>query len=524
MTSTRMRRSAAKAAPLLIAAAVVLSACAAGGGGSSKRDLEMAPVVTTHEEVTEPLTLAMDARTATLDPLLVTSTHDVRLLKLIGGTLFELSPDSSASVTPSLASDGELSEDGMQYTATLKDGATFTDGTPLTADDVVATFERARTYEANAYLAQIAPVSAVEAVDDATVRFSFTRPYPSFETFLAYPNMAILKASEIGADLAIPAVPTFAGAFAVEGDYFSNKFSLERYTDFVGSTPAVKTINVVIVTDANSRIQQVRTGQVDFAVDPLPSQFSSLKGDALPQITESVGFYYLNMNNKGDITADPNVRKAISKAVDRAQLTSVITGGYAEPMSGFFPASFGPGNAGVVKKDVSAAKELLVGTACAEGCELSLLVSQEWAQQAGVVVQQNLAEIGITVSIESAEPQVEIERLFAADFDLNFGLFGDYSTVPEGLPGYCMQYSAGYLSCLSSYESADAEAAVNDFTLALDETEKTSAMDQVTDIFLTDQPYATISGLTAAAAVSKAATGVLSMGSTNLIHVATLAE
>lgn len=524
MTSTKLRRRSARAVPLLIAASLLLSACAGGGdNGATKPDLEMAPVVTTHADVTEPLTLSVNAKTGTLDPLLVTATHDVRLLKLIGGTLFELTPDSS-EVTPSLASGSELSEDGLQYTVTLKDGATFTDGTPLTAADVVATFERARSYEANAYVGQIAPLSAVEAVDHGTVRFTFTRPYPSFETFLAYPNMAILKAAEIGADLAIPAVPTFAGAFSVEGDYFSNKFSLERYAEFAGDAPAAKTIDVVVVTDANSRIQQVRTGQIDFAVDPLPSQLSSLEGDVLPQVTESVGFYYLNMNNKGDITADVNVRKAISLALDRGQIANIATGGYAKPMSGFFPEAFASGYAGDVEKDVAAAQKLLDGTACAEGCELSLLVSEEWAQQAAVVIQQNLAEIGITASIESAERQVEIGRLFDADFDLNVGLFGDYSSVPEGLPGYCLQYSAGYLSCLSSYESADIETAVNELTLALDNSAKTAALDRVNEIFLADQPYATISGLTAAAAVSKDAAGVLSMGSTNLIHVATLSE
>ncbi|MGK3957620.1 ABC transporter substrate-binding protein [Arthrobacter sp. R4] len=449
----------------------------------------------------------------------MTTTHDVRLLQIMSGTLFELMPDSS-KVKPSLAASSELSEDGLRYVVKLKEGAKFADGSPLTADDVVATFKRAQSFKSNAYVGQIKPVEAIQALDSNTVEFKFTRPYPSFETFLAYPNMAILKATEIAPDLTVPKTPTFAGPYKFTGDYFSNAFTFERNENFAAEMPAAKTIKVVVVTDASNRIQQVRTGQVDFAIDPLPSQISSLSGNVLPQVTESVGFYYLNMNNKGSALSDPNIRKAIGLAVDRDQIGGIASGGNSAPLSGFFPPAYAQGYSGETSRNVDGAKKLLEGTACANGCDLTLLASEEWSQQAGVVVQQNLSDVGIKVKIESVEKQVEVERLFNSEFDLQLGLFGDYSSAPEGLPAYCMQHSAGYLSCLSGYDSPEAEKAVEELMLALNEADTKQARDKVNELFVKDQPFVTLSGLTAAAAVSESAKGVISVGATNLIHVA----
>lgn len=503
----------------LVLAASLFTGCTSPGGDAGNSQPNAAPVVSTHEEVTKPLTLAINARATTLDPLTVTTTHDVRLLQIMSGTLFELMPDSS-KVKPSLAASSELSEDGLRYVVKLKEGAKFADGSPLTADDVVATFKRAQSFKSNAYVGQIKPVEAIQALDSNTVEFKFTRPYPSFETFLAYPNMAILKATEIAPDLTVPKTPTFAGPYKFTGDYFSNAFTFERNENFAAEMPAAKTIKVVVVTDASNRIQQVRTGQVDFAIDPLPSQISSLSGNVLPQVTESVGFYYLNMNNKGSALSDPNIRKAIGLAVDRDQIGGIASGGNSAPLSGFFPPAYAQGYSGETSRNVDGAKKLLEGTACANGCDLTLLASEEWSQQAGVVVQQNLSDVGIKVKIESVEKQVEVERLFNSEFDLQLGLFGDYSSAPEGLPAYCMQHSAGYLSCLSGYDSPEAEKAVEELMLALNEADTKQARDKVNELFVKDQPFVTLSGLTAAAAVSESAKGVISVGATNLIHVA----
>lgn len=517
------RRFAVCAAPLALVAALALAACSAPVEGDGGAALEMAPLVSTHEDVTEALTVGLVSQVNTLDPLTVSIANDVQVLQLIAGTLFALAPDGK-SVAPSLAQDAVLSEDGLTFEVTLKDGVEFTDGTPLTADDVVATFERALAFEANVYLAQIQPVVAVKSTAANAVQFTFDRPYPSFETFLAYPNMAIVKADEIGGDLTLPDMPTFAGAYVPTGDFFANEFGMERNDGFVGDLPAAKELKFTSVTDGNTRVQQVRTGQLDFAVDPTASQFESLGDQALPQAIESIGFNYLNMNNESGATSDVNVRKAISLALDREQITEVATGGYAQPLAGFFPSMYPAGQGGDTTRDVEAAKKMLEGTECASGCEISVMAAEEWTKNVAVVAQQNLAEIGITIEIESMEPQAMYERIYKAEFDMQVGMFGDYSLAPEGLPAYCMQFSAGYMSCLSFYESSEADSAVIDLTLALNEEEAAGGMDSLNAIFLKDQPYATLSASTAMAVVSPAAAGVISMGATNLIHVAKLSS
>ena len=509
--------------PLAATFALVMSGCSSATSAKNA-DIEMAPLVSTHENVESPMTVAIPSRPTTLDPLMIMSLHDGSLMNLIGGTLMKLTPDASA-VTPALAEKAEFSEDGLSYTVTLKEGTTFSDGSELSSEDVVATFERALNLETNLYVGQTAPLASVAAIDDRAIKFDFTRPYPSFETFLAYPNMSILKKSEIAADLSIPDTPTFAGAYAPVGNYFANSFELERFDGYVGPTPAAKKLEFSAVPDVNTRLQQVRTGQVDFVSDIAPNELTSLSGDALPQVPDAVGAYILNMNNTSGLTADVKIRKAISLALDREQLAQIITAGYNTPLAGFFPSGLSEGYAGQTAKDVEAAKSELKGTECEDGCEISLISSDEWSQQAAVVIQQNLAEIGIEVTIDPMEKQIMGERYTSADFELGMLSFGDYSSVAEGFPAYCLQYSAGYQSCMSSYQSADAEVAVNELALALDEESRAAAMDVVNDVFLRDQPYATlVSGFPAGAAISTDASGVLCVGNTLLFHVAELAK
>lgn len=507
--------------PIAAAIALVVSGCSSAAS-ETLAELEMAPLVSTHADVESAISVTIPARPATLDPLMIGAAQDGALMNLIGGTLMKLTPDASAS-EPALAESAEFSEDGLSYTVTLKEGTTFSDGSPLTPDDVVATFQRALNLETNLYVGQTAPVESVTAIDDRTIKFDFTRPYPSFETFLAYPNMSILKKSEIAEDLSIPEIPTFAGAYAPVGEYFANSFEIERVDGYVGPTPAAKTFEFSVVPDVNTRLQQVRTGQVDFASEIAPNELTSLKGDALPQVPDAVGFYVLNMNNASGLTADVNIRKAMGLALDRDQLSQVITAGYGKPLAGFFPSGLSDDYAGQTAKDIEAAKVALKGTECESGCKMSLITSEEWAEKAAVVIQQNLAEIGIEVTIDPMETQVMFERYMSADFELGMLSFGDYSTVPEGLPAYCLQYSAGYQACMSSYQSDDAEAVVNDLALALDDESKAAAMDAVNAVFLRDQPYVIlVSGFPAGAAITSDASGVLCIGNTLLMHVAEL--
>jgi peptide/nickel transport system substrate-binding protein len=507
---------------------LALAGCGGSDGGGSGADARplasAAPSATTHADVTEPVRVAIPAKVTTLDPDIASNFTDARILHLVGGNLYVFTPDGR-DVEPAIAESGRFGPGDRSFTVTLTAGARFSDGDPLTAEDVVATFQRAKADRANVYAGQLVPLAAVRAEGADAVRFTFTRPYPSWTTFLAYPNMAILKKSEIGARGEIPAVPTFAGAYVPDQRIKGNTFALARNADYPGPAPAAERLDMTVVADPNSRVQQTRGGQVDVAFDPPPSQLRSLTGSVLRQVQPGFGFVYLNMDNGGEILRDVRVRKAISLALDRTRISSVGFAGQAPPLSGFFPTSM-EGHVEAAKPDPAAARALLRGTACESGCELSILLNSgyaDWAPNVAVVVQNSLAPIGIKTSIASTDDATFSEKQ-PDQIDMALALFADYSNVPEGLPAYCLDAKAGFASCASGYDSRAATAAVEALSVAGDAQARTAATDEINRLFADDAPYATLTDTIYALAVSKDVAGLVSFSPTALFDVARLEQ
>lgn len=496
-----------------------------GGSGAAARPLSSdAPIATTHADVTEPLRIAVPAKVSTLDPDIASSFIDGRVLHLVGGNLYVFTPDGRA-VEPAIAESGRFGPGNRSFTVAIKPGARFSDGDPLTAADVVATFRRAKADRANVYAAQVAPLTTVRAEGADAVRFTFNRPYPSWTTFLAYPNMSILKKSEIGARGELPAVPTFAGAYVPDGRIKGNAFTLTRNAEYPGPAPAVERLDMTVVADPNARVQQTRGGQVDVAFEPPPSQLRSLTGSVLRQVQPGFGFVYLNMNNGSEILSDANVRKAISLALDRKRISSVGFAGQAPPLSGFFPASM-DGHVDAAGPDPAAARALLRGTACERGCELSILLNSayaDWAPNVAVVVQNSLRPIGIATRISSTDDATFNERQ-PDEIDMALALFADYSNVPEGMPAYCLDAEAGFASCASGYDSSAATDAVNALSVAGDEQASAAAIDEINTLFADDAPYATLTDTIYALAIGEQAAGLVSFSPTALLDVARLEQ
>ncbi|MFB9966017.1 ABC transporter substrate-binding protein [Sinosporangium siamense] len=467
------------------------------------------------------LKVAVPSKVDSIDPLVASGVTEVQVLSLVGGTLFALDYDGKKA-TPGLAKSGELAADGKSYKVTLKDGLTFSDGSPLTSADVAATFERARTFESNVYAGEFAPVRKVTVIDSATLEFTFSRAFPSFEMMLSFPEFSILKKSEIGAKGAIPSSPTLAGPYVVEGDVKGNSYALTRNAAYAGPEPSVRKISFTVVPDAAGRLTQVRGGQADLAVDIGVQAISQSLPGVSVHANPSMIITQLTFSDNTAPLTDVKVRKAVSLALDRNKISQIAWAGAMPPNAGLLPTtSIGakPGNTGA---DPAVAKELLKGTACENGCSLSLLLdgSSGWQSSSATVIEQNLKEIGVNVSIQPLETITLYDRLGKGDFQLALGYFGAYADVPDATPQYCLSHSYGFLSCYTGYKSAEAEAAVDEALTATDEANLKDAYAGVNAIFEKDAPLATLTDYAAVWAVRDDARGYASIGATAFITVA----
>jgi peptide/nickel transport system substrate-binding protein len=514
---------------------LAVGACGDGGSSStnSKKspagkpaaDAGQAPFTTAPKPEVASLKAAYPDKLQMLDPIVAGNTTDIVIVNLLNGNLFAFPLSGSAEVEPSLAESGEFGPGDKSFEVKLKSGLTFSDGKPLTSEDVVATIERAKKSKTTIFGAHYAAISKVTAVDDTTVKFAFTRPYPSFKTLLAYPNFGILESGQIGKDGSIPKVPVGAGQYVAEGSPFGNKFTLKRNEKYTaGPKPAAAQLEFTVESEPTARLQQLAAGQFDFAYDLHATALKNPPASVLPQYRPVAGFSYLVMNNKAGPLKDVNVRKAISLAIDRTKVSEIAWGGLEEPIGGFFPSAFGALSKPAKAPDVAAAKQLLAGTPCASGCKIELQVPSglSWAPPTGVTIQNSLKAIGIDLTLTTLDTTTVVNKLFGGEYETSLIYFTDNTTIPEGLPSFCMDPAAGLNACVTYWKSSEATSLVEKAKLAPEGPERDAIYQQLEALYEKEQPFATLTNYSYTSGTAKSQAGVINLTALGLIQIAPL--
>jgi len=516
-----------------LCAGLVISACSGSSGGTAAQDpsgARIAPAVSAALLPTterSQLNIAMPDLSATEDPIQASNLVDVQVMDLLGGNLFRLSLNGKTAM-PSLASAGTYSRDDTVLTVTLRQGAKFSNGAPVTPADVVATFRRDLTSKLNLYIGEFQPIKSVEPHGADQVVFTFSRPYPSFKLLSGNPEMTIVEASEIRPNGTIPVNPVFAGQYTTATSVIgksSYTLTRTRYPD-PGGTPSVKTLSFTVVTDPNGRLAQVSGGQMDFAEGINTTNLRSLPSGVNPVVVPAFIFTYLSMNNDSGLTANRNIRKAISMALNRQEISQIAWSGYAKPLGDFFATTMAGYQSGPVTPNVAGAKALLAGTKCANGCTITMLggTSEAWEAPTQVVIQQNLAAIGIKVQIEDVDLATLASRQGGLNYQLLPTYFGASEDVPDATPAYCLQYAAGLGSCFSGFKSTAASDLVTKAERTTNPAGLKPLYDQMNKLYETDAPYAVMTDYVYTGVVRQEAAKYISITPGSFFFIAPLAK
>jgi peptide/nickel transport system substrate-binding protein len=487
---------------MLVLAACALFAltaigCGGGGDGAASSDASgtASPAETTGAETStsgaEPLDqakVAWPSKPSSFDPLHATSFQDVSIVHLYGGFLYE--QRASDEPVPGLASEAKTSPDDLTWTFTLRDGLKFSDGTPLTSADVKATIERGLKDETNAYAAFFTPIKAVTAPDPQTVVFKLSRPYPSLLTTLGAPEFAILPADRLNEEKFFNK-PVSAGLYTLESQIDDDPLVFAANPNYWGTAPLVNEISFVTLPDSNTRLAQVQSGQVDIAMD-LPAALSEQVQDpARASVVPLYGAWTLNFNNEKAPFDSVGVRRAISLAVDRAQISTNVYQDKVKPLKGLWPSTMAGYDESIsTDVDLDGAKAALAGTQCESGCKVSLLYSPDAPDQVpmSLIIKDNLEEIGIDVTLDAAEYPTFLSRKYEGKYEMAFTILTDYSPVPDGLLIYGLLSDGGLFADYSRYSSPKMDGLVNT-ALESGGDERAGALSQIGDLFLEDVPY-----------------------------------
>lgn len=415
----RHRTGSRSRTPIALCLAVALVATACGGSADpAATDGSDDPAATDGDTPTE-LRLAVGGEPEEgFDPTLGWGEY--------GNPLFHsalLRRTVDLDIEEDLATDWSVSEDGLTWTVTLRDDITFTDGEPLTVDDVVYTYETARDAGGTVDLAVL---DEAVAVDEQTVEFRLNRPWSTFPGQLATIGIVPehLHGDDYGRD------PVGTGPWVLERWDEGQQLIVTRNDDYHRDLPEFERL-VFQFTGEDGTLASARAGELHVASVPLTfadqqvdgmtlvaAQSVDNRGISLPYLPETGETTEDGMPIGNDVTSDLAIRHAINVAIDRDALVEGVLGGFGTPA--FTTADgqpWGAPDAAFEDGDVERAQRILAdggwedldgdGVVEKDGvrAEFSIVYRSTDSDRQGlaIAVAQQLAEIGIDVTPDGRE-------------------------------------------------------------------------------------------------------------------------
>ncbi|HEU4599448.1 MAG TPA: ABC transporter substrate-binding protein [Solirubrobacterales bacterium] len=493
--------------------ALLIAGC--GGSGSSDEPLKVAEGGEVTKECSASprsggsLVYARQAETVTLDPYNVLGNGDIFTDEMIYQGLVRNDPKGEAEVVPGLADRWEVSSDGKTYTFHLRPGVKFSDGTPVTAEDVQFSLENFGDPEVNALLAVLATgYEKTEVVDPSTVRVQLSEPIAAFLYNIAvFPAFIVPKDDVEREGDAFWKHPVGAGPFRLEEFAQGSHVTLERNPYYwEEGKPYLDSVRFDFALESNSRILALRNGQAQIA-DGIPyTQVGALQStpDLAVQQVPVPANLWMSINHEVPELADVNVRKAMQYALDRDQMNEQIVHGVGTNPNSILPEfeiDAPPSEVKPYEYDLAKAKEFMAKSKYPNGFSTTLIypAGYEYYKQLTLLIQQEFAAIGIKLKLVELDQAANTERFYAGDYELSFpyNLGSSDVPVPDEYAGFYALPASETDGFFSFWSDPKMEKQVQKFLTTPDEGERTEQwaaiqaefMDQTPILNILDVPY-----------------------------------
>lgn len=400
-----------------------------------------------------------------LDPALAQGTHESWILENVFEGLMTF--DENGELVPGMAESYEISEDGLTYTFKIRDGVTWSNGDPVTAEDFEYTWKRALDPELAADYAHILYYIkgaqaynsgegsrddvAVKALDEKTLEVTLEAPTAYFLELTAFYTYFPVNKNvvESNPDWAKdPETHVSNGPFKLVRWDHNAKIVLEKNESYYNADKIkLDGIELDIIEDQNTAWQKYEGGEYHILVDVPTSVVAQLKAQNDPQLNigNQIGTYYYNVNPDVKPFNNAKVRQALSMAIDREIITENITQGGQIPAEGVVPYrlkdengnEFRDGVGSLVEYDPDKAKQLFEEGLAEEGMTLEEFNSGQFVilyntSESHKKIAQAIQEmwrtaLGIEIGLENVEFQVKLDREKAGDYQISRGgWIGDY--------------------------------------------------------------------------------------------------
>ena len=354
------------------------------------------------------ITIGRPDEPMTLDPFIPSDNGSIYAIAQICESLISADKDGTG-LMPGLAKSWTNSDDGLIYTFTLRDGLKFSDGKPLTGEDVKFSLTKVMD-PAAAYGFAFAPVASVEAPDDLTVKITLKQPYTPILSALSLFSAAVVeKAAYEASPEKFGANPICAGPFKVESYERGSQLVLVPNTYYWDKgedgqpLPYVDKVILRYMPDSNSRVLGLQNGDIDAALALPLNQAQSVKAtDGLTlEVSPSYRLDYVYLNHAKKPFDDKRIRLALNYATNHEALMKAVYFGYGEVPNSFMPkVNYWSAKVEALPYDLTKA-EALVKEAGYDGTPIQLMVDTGNAasRQAATILQSTWKKIGLNVEI-----------------------------------------------------------------------------------------------------------------------------
>lgn len=482
---------------MLLATAMILAcltACGDNGGNGDNSDAQ------NQGGASDTITVGIGTLTTTFDFWDTASSNELVMMQQVYDTLLYM--DENSEYQPSLAETWEVSEDSLTYTFHLRQGVKFSDGSEFTSDDVRYSLETCMECEGLSWLYQ-SMIASIDTPDDYTI--SITTPEVNNQLLVilsnpGYTTVMSRNARESFGDDYGTSVESVVGtgAYKVTEWKYKESLTLEANEDYFLGAPSIKKIIIKPISDPNSAVVALQTGEIDLYFADIPGvsveDVKAQDGITLVEYT-SMSSLSIYMNNQTGLFADPDMRKAVAYAVNKEEYRLVGNEGHGQIIQ--YPGDLkGALDADPqvdkvwYEQNVEKAKQL-VKDAGNEGASVTIYCTSTDPYPAlATMLQSTLTDIGLNAEIAQLEKTSFNEQVIKnANYEImvtsSVGSLYDideaFSTLASGNWGSGSNYAY--------YGSEAMDALILAGRATLDSDERIAIYEELVELFNEDMPY-----------------------------------
>ncbi|MEA4919636.1 MAG: ABC transporter substrate-binding protein [Clostridiaceae bacterium] len=400
---------------LAIVISMFFSGCSSAEASEGKKD--DAVKTETETPVKDSIVIAMESEPPTLHPFDHKAVTAGYMNTLTFNQLFKTDIDTLEPV-PDLCESYESVSD-TEWIFKIYDNITFHDGSHMTAEDVKASMEWAKTFTTTKDYTSF--WTAIDIVDEYTIKVTTAGPYALTLNNLA--SIKIVPKALIDSGHDFGSNPIGSGPYKFVAQTLGDKIEFEAFDQYFDKEHRARIKNMTwrVIPEGSSRTIALEAGEVDVIIEVESNDISRMNEnqDITVYNTDGTRVNFMAMNSEVAPFNNKDFRRALNAAVDRDSVITVACNGQGTKTISQTPMMFeGASNTNAQDYDIAKAKEYLAASGVDPTTVVfSCIVSNDTARRAAEVIQANLQEIGITMEIENMDYATQLTAIMSGNYE-----------------------------------------------------------------------------------------------------------